>query len=87
MASRLAAESERLRAGPQTRARTNMLVHPLTRENQGVSKLRTEAFLSRALRRAAVLDREVTNKMALEDSRQKQRNILRDHFLEQDYLA
>ena len=87
MARRLEAESAELRAGPQTRARTNRLIHPLTRENQGVTKQRSEAFLARALRRANALDRSVTNAMALEDSRQKQRNILRDHYITLDYAS
>ena len=87
LANRLQLESDKMRAGPQTRARANMMIHPLSRANQGVTRQRSEAFLSRALREAAKLDKSVYDKMALEDSRQNQRKVLRDHFILLDYAS
>ena len=81
IANRLAEESRLIREGPVTRARSTMYSFPLTRSNQGITWLRSEAFLSRALRRANQLDRSVYVRMGLEDSKQKQRRVLRDYFL------
>ena len=75
IANRLAEESRLMRDGPVTRSRSTMHSYPLTRSNQGITWLRSEAFLSRALRRANQLDRSVYIKMGLEDSKQKQRRV------------
>ena len=75
----------RLQRGMMTRAHANPYSFALTRENQGTYKLRSDAFLSRALRRAEELDREVDNEIQHTMDIQKRKKILKKHLLELDY--
>ena len=64
---------------------TNPYYVPLTRDNQGTYKQRSDAFLARALRRADDLDKEVHRKMTMTVDMKKRKKILKAHFLEKDF--
>ena len=65
LANRLTDERNDRMRGMKTRSMGNPFHIPLTRDNQGIYRLRSEAFLARSLKRADKLDPEVSRKLLM----------------------
>ena len=85
LSNKLTTERDQRMRGIRTRATTNPYYVPLTRDNQGIYKQRSDAFLARALRRAENLDKDVHRKMTMTLDMKKRKKILKTHFLEKDF--
>ena len=85
LSNKLTTERDQRMRGIRTRATTNPYYVPLTRDNQGIYKQRSDAFLARALRRAENLDKDVHRKMTMTLDMKKRKKILKAHFLEKDF--
>ena len=77
--------NQRARSGMQTRASSNPVRVPLTRNNQGTYKYRADAFMSRALRTADGLRKDIKDELDFTYDIKKRKTILKKHYLELDY--
>ena len=87
LANRLTDERNVRLRGMKTRSMANPFHVPLTRDNQGIYKQRSEAFLARTLRRADKLDKDVSRQMTMTADLKKRKTILKKHFLDLDYKS